>query len=178
MFNIKNFKSTLAIVFIITNVSSVSFSSNYPVDMTMKSECQNNGSVRLCRAVQYSGYAVLDIYYDGFLIKEPGLKAYIQINYQEESRSGLFTMRAYNPAPYATPAFVRITAGCIVGEMGGCKENGTSEMRNLLFWAQQPTNYILNELDLEIAFVSDSQSAGWDNKNGFGTNYKFHFSQK
>jgi hypothetical protein len=169
--------STLALTLALTLTffTTPSVASNYPADMEFNTSCQERGPVKVCRGMQGGGYTSLHIYYKGALLKASGLKAYVQVNYLDGIRSGLFNMDPLYPAPYDTQATVRITGGCLVGKLGGCVTSGTQEMRDLLFWAQN--HMILNALDLEVAFVSDSQELGWDNQGGFGINYKFSFPQ-
>lgn len=161
-------------VVLVSFFSSLVVASNYPSDMEIKSECQEKGAIRVCRGMQISGFAVLNIYYNGFLKNVESLRVYVKINYKDGSRAETFPMIQIPSTTSDTHSFVKITGGCLIGSMGGCKVTGTPEMKNLLLWAQQPYNYILNELSLELAFFADGYE--WDNNLGYGSNYRFHFN--
>ncbi len=157
----------------VLSLSSISSASNYPGDMEIKSSCIENGPVKVCRGLQYPGLAVLNIFYAGKLLHSPSLKVWIGVNYLDGVRQGTFDMRPYNPPPYDTTAYTRITGGCLKGIPGGCAEQGTAEMRDLLLWAQT-MGFTLNALSLDLAFVSDDN---WDNNNSFMGTYHFEFPQ-
>jgi hypothetical protein len=162
---------------------SIAFASNYPIYSETKQSCQTQaagaqGQVQVCRGMKmHDGSASLTVTYDGMLFKEPGLKVYVQINYMGHSRSELFPMTYMDYQHNSDRAIAQITGGCIYGQNQTCKVWGTPEMKNLLFWAQQPYVFKLNQLNLEVAFVSDNQELGWDNNGEPNKNYHFSFPE-
>ncbi|MGZ3782336.1 MAG: hypothetical protein ACXVCY_16920 [Pseudobdellovibrionaceae bacterium] len=143
--------------------------SNYPADYSVGRTCLTQGPVTVCRSLQMAyTSAVLDVYYNGVMKNSPGLKAWIQVNYEDGSRN--LTVPFYN-----NPLKARVTAGCVVAALQGCSVMGNDDYRYLLEYAQQQ-NGTLNALDLDIA-VTD-KNGNWDN-NGreFGT-YHFEFPQQ
>lgn len=145
--------------------------SGYPTDYSINSQCQTNGPVTVCRALQVGPrLAVLDITYAGGILDPMKVSAFVKANYRDGARQGIF--QRLNVGPFDI-ARIRVTGGCVVGQLGGCAQSGTAEMRNLLLWAQQ-WDGTLNALDLEIALVD--AAGNWDSL--FGTNYKFHFDQQ
>jgi hypothetical protein len=157
--------TNLALTISLFFASIMASASNYPGDMAIKKSCQENGPVKVCRAIQYPGFAVLDIAYSGTLTLDKDLSAYVKVNYQDGSKDILVPMHSNR---------ARITGGCLVGIAGGCQVYGTEAMRDVLVWAQQPNDMILNALDLEIA-ITNGQGI-WD--SNLSENYHFHFSQQ
>jgi hypothetical protein len=143
--------------------------SEYPYDYATLGECQQSGPVRLCRAYQmFYGLAVLDIDYAGQAVDRESMSAFVRVNYQDGPRQGAFPLRL----PGASGQ-VRVTGGCLVGKLGGCEQQGTAAMRDLLQWAQRPDRG-LNALDVEIAVVDGA--GHWDSQDG--ANYRFHFAER
>ena len=150
------------------------FSSEYPGDYSTGQTCQTQGVVSVCRSIQpMYGAAVIEVNYWGSIQNNAGLTAWVKVNYQDGSPEGTFAMN-HDRGPNS--AFVRITAGCVTGgEEGQCSEQGTSEMANLLHWAQRQ-NMTLNALDLDVAFYDGS--GNWDNDGSTYNNYHFSFPQQ
>jgi hypothetical protein len=147
--------------------------SNYPGDYSYKHAEAADGPVRVVRAIQPGGWqTVLDVDYMGRLVASPGLKVYVRVNYQNGAREAVFPLHAYNGRGYYR-AETRITGGCLTGELGGCREHGSAEMRELLLWAQRADG-TLYALDVEFAFFDDA--GNWDSKDG--ANYRVRFGQQ
>ncbi len=150
-------------------VGVAAFATSYPPDYTMKGSCQISGPVKVCRFLQSSMNAVLDIYYSGNLKNSTQLYAFVQANYNTSHPYGTFLMSNNT----GTDAFVRLTSGCLVSFGHNCIQNGTDLMRDILRYAQRPTG-VLNALSLEVAIVNGN--GVWDNF-GYKNNYKFYFPE-
>ena len=134
--------------------------------------CAQNGPVRICRSLQVAyNLAVIDIEYDGFLVaKNSKISLWIQVNYLNGSKRLTLPLSMNFHSKWGA----RITGGCLVGQLGGCALGGTVEMRDFLIWAQQ-NNGILNQLDLNFAFVNEKGE--WDNNNRAFGSYHITFPQ-
>jgi hypothetical protein len=154
---------------------SFAFASNYPGDYAIKSTCQTQGPVKVCRSLQTNyNLAVVDVSYTGSLASSPDVKMWIQASYQDgpvsTTVSPVAQVPTVSPAAQVKWAEFRVTGGCMVGILGGCTSYGSPEMADVLKWAQQMDGK-LNALEIDIAFTDDNS---WDN-NGvdYGT---YHFS--
>jgi hypothetical protein len=146
------------------------FATSYPPDYSMKGSCQISGPVKVCRSLQTSMNAVLDIYYSGNLKNSSQLYAFVQANYNNSRPYGTFLMSNSS----GTDAFVRLTSGCLVASGYNCLQYGTRQMRDILVYAQRPYMAVLNALSLEVAIVNGN--GVWDNF-GYKNNYKFYFPE-
>lgn len=147
------------------------FASQYPATYQISRSNQTSGPVVVSRGMEI-GYrqAVLDITYSGKLATHKGLKAWVQIHYNDSSPSATFLV---TPQAMGHFAEVRITGGCLRSdEQGNCAELGTQQMRDLLIYAQNGST--LNALDGEVAFVD--VDGHWDNNSG--SNFHFKFPQQ
>jgi hypothetical protein len=154
---------TLTVFFSLSTMAS-----NYPSDMTMFQEQPvTQGPLTVTRGLQYSGKAVLEIDYNGYL-KNIDSPIYLTatVHYQNGDVTKVFQMQNWGSVYH-----VRLTAGCLVGAMGGCAAIGTDDMKDLLVYAQYANR--LNGLDIDFA-VSNSFNQ-WD--SSLGGNYSFHFLQ-
>ncbi len=171
-------KNFLGIVSLMVATGFIASASEYPMDYETMQTCKHNGPVTVCRAMKtHDGSASLQVWYDGKLLNEPGLRAYVQVNYLEGSRSATFAMGFIDQQHNTDTSLVQITGGCLRADAKSCQQWGSPEMKNLLFWAQQPYQFKLNKLDLEVAFVSENAEKGWDNNGGYGNNYHFSFDE-
>jgi hypothetical protein len=140
--------------------------SGYAADFAIKETCKRQGPVSVCRGFQVkSRLAVLDIHYTGTEVAQDGLGVWIAARYQEGTREGVFGQ--------TKDAAVRITGGCLEGDMWHCAKPGTAAMRDLLHWAARADG-TLNELTLELAVMGKDGS--WDSR--YGENYHFFFDQE
>jgi len=162
----------LFLMMFISHYTFLSNASEYPADYSIKSQCAQNGPIRICRALQVAyNLAVVDIEYDGFLVsKSSKLFLWIQVNYLNGSKRLTLPLSMNFHSKWGA----RITGGCLVGQLGGCALSGTAEMRDFLLWAQQ-NNGILNQLDLNFAFVNEKGE--WDNNNRAFGSYHVTFPQ-
>lgn len=147
------------------------FSNNasaYPADSGAgKTTCQFQGqNIRVCRALESTNgnYAVLDINYHGPLTNQ--VKVWVRVNYQNGARTGTFDLMNNTQAI--------ITGGCQVETTAGCQYSGSSQMRDLMAFAQT-SDGVLNALSLDIAFVDAGGT--WDNNGSNGGTYHFDFPQ-
>lgn len=158
------------ITFSIMALNSIANASNFPSDYTIWSDKQFNGPVIVVRSLRSDGSISLDIAYTGSLnYSNLPLKARVITNYSEGSRVKDFNLTPYSEA-YRKINEVRISTGCLKGNLGGCEVQSTDDMRHLLFWAAGPHG--LNQLSLEIAVFAPSTNS-WDSQ--YNNNYKFIF---
>jgi hypothetical protein len=149
--------------------ASFSAASNYPSDMTMFTDpVKVVGPLSITRGMQYSGYTVLEIYYNGYL-KDISSPIYLTAvaHYQKGDVTHTFKMQPRNGQFY-----VRLTKGCLIGKLGGCETWGTTEMQDLLYFADYYTR--LNALDIDFAI--SNEMGQWD--SNLDANYQFHFPQR
>lgn len=162
----KHFFASICSFFIF---SSVGYTSNYPSDMTMYQDpVKAVGPLSITRGMQYSGYVVLEINYNGYLknIASPIFLTAIA-HYQNGD-----VVRTFKLAPRNGQFHVRLTKGCLVGKLGGCETWSTPDMQALLYFADYFSH--LNALDID--FAVSNQLGQWD--SNFGENYQFHFPQR
>jgi hypothetical protein len=151
-------------------IGVAAFATSYPPDYSMKGSCQISGPVKVCRSLQMSMNAVLDIYYSGNLKNSTQLYAFVQANYNNSHPYGTFLMSNSS----GTDAFVRISGGCLVSMGYNCIHHGTQLMKDILVYAQRPYTGVLNALSLEVAVVNGN--GVWDSF-GYKNNYKFYFPE-
>lgn len=153
---------------------SLALASGYPSDYPVYSDGPAIGvynGISIKRSQQGNGGIALDIFYTGNIVYSTSVSAYIRVNYLDGSRDILVPMSRY---PGQVGLFARVTNGCLVGMLGGCKIMGTDAMKHLLYWAVRPNHSGLNALSLELAFV-DSYGR-WD--SNLNRNYHFQFIEK
>lgn len=168
--NIKIKFIVAAIAMITSFNASLSMAKKHPPDYAIKKSCQNQGPVKVCRALQtWSNLAVLDIFYNGYLKNSQGLSIWIKVNYLDGSRTLSI------PVILNSLGSVRITGGCLVGRSKRCEILGSKKFKDLLVYAQRADG-TLNALDLEIAFFDDYGS--WDNNGSSHGSYHFYFPQQ
>ena len=162
---------TLSLLVSISLFSVGAFASQYPATYQISRSSQVDGPVVAARGMEIAyRQAVLDITYSGTLATHKGLKAWVQVHYNDSSPSDTFSV---TPQAMGHFAELRITGGCLTSDdRGGCASEGTQRMRDLLVYAQNGTT--LNALSLEVAFVDGE--GNWDN-NG-RKNYHFKFPQQ
>ncbi len=142
--------------------------SNYPSNYgtVIDSEyAQDGGPVKIVRSVHYVGAIELNVYYEGALKDAPNLTALVIVHYQDGDRQLRVPMKRVEFSNYSQAT---VTNGCLVGMPGGCAQDSSPEMKDLLFWANHGMH--LNALNVEVAF--DAGNGQWDSRGG--ANYKFN----
>lgn len=145
--------------------------SEYPSTYEIDSVCSTQDSIQVCRGVQGSGAIAIHVVYSGPLATAAKPMMFIKMLYQDGPRQGLFRMEKR----FTNTASVEgmISNGCLVGELGGCAEGATDEMKDLLYWAGR-IPLMANAIDLEVAITDNL--GNWDSKGG--ANYRFHFDER
>ncbi len=153
----------------------MALASNYPSDYEVKTDLPMGGNysdVSIYRSIQATGAMALEIYYKGKMAQRAPVSVFVRVKYLDGNREGLLQMSPKAISGGGIVQHLRLTNGCLVGEMGGCKVTAPPIMKHLLFWGSA-LGMKLNALDIEFAFVD--AAGNWDSLNG--RNYQYRFGE-
>ncbi len=162
-------------IFSITMIlSSVALSSGYPSDYELKTDSPIAGNytdVGIYRSIQSGGGMALEIFYKGKKASRAPVSVFVRVKYLDGNREALLPMAPKAISGGGIVQHLRLTNGCLVGAMGGCKVSAPPLMQHLLYWASSQDR--LNALDIEFAFVD--AGGNWDSHNR--QNYQYRFGE-